>query len=78
MRKKAFEGISKYGTGAGGSRLTTGNFVIHEQLECEIADLKKTEAAIVFSSGYLANIGVISSVMKAGDMIFLMLGIMRV
>lgn len=70
LRKKAFEGISKYGTGAGGSRLTTGNFVIHEQLECEIADLKKTEAAIVFSSGYLANIGVISSVMKAGDMIF--------
>ncbi|MFJ7914216.1 MULTISPECIES: 8-amino-7-oxononanoate synthase [unclassified Lysinibacillus] len=70
LRKKAFEGISKYGTGAGGSRLTTGNFVIHEQLESEIADLKKTEAAIVFSSGYLANIGVISSVMKAGDMIF--------
>lgn len=68
--KKASGGISKYGTGAGGSRLTTGNFVIHEQLESEIADFKKTEAAIVFSSGYLANIGVISSVMKAGDMIF--------
>ncbi|WP_427110591.1 8-amino-7-oxononanoate synthase [Lysinibacillus xylanilyticus] len=68
--KKASEGISKYGTGAGGSRLTTGNFVIHEQLESEIADFKKTESAIVFSSGYLANIGVISSVMKAGDMIF--------
>ncbi|MFJ7183550.1 8-amino-7-oxononanoate synthase [Lysinibacillus xylanilyticus] len=68
--KKASEGISKYGTGAGGSRLTTGNFVIHEQLESEIADFKKTEAAIVFSSGYLANIGVISSVMKAGDLIF--------
>ncbi len=68
--KKASGGIRQYGTGAGGSRLTTGNFVIHEQLESEIADLKKTEAAIVFSSGYLANIGVISSVMKAGDMIF--------
>lgn len=70
LKKKASEGISKYGTGAGGSRLTTGNFVIHEQLESEIADFKKTEAAIVFSSGYLANIGVISSVMKAGDSIF--------
>ncbi|MFJ7979907.1 8-amino-7-oxononanoate synthase [Lysinibacillus xylanilyticus] len=70
LRMKAFEGISKYGTGTGGSRLTTGNFVIHEQLESEIADFKKTEAAIVFSSGYLANIGVISSVMKAGDIIF--------
>ncbi|MBG9453731.1 8-amino-7-oxononanoate synthase [Lysinibacillus sphaericus] len=70
LKKKASEGISKYGTGAGGSRLTTGNFDIHEQLESEIAVLKKTEAAIVFSSGYLANIGVISSVMKAGDIIF--------
>ncbi len=44
MKKKATEGISKYGTGAGGSRLTTGNFDIHEQLESEIADFKKTEA----------------------------------
>jgi len=70
LKKKATEAIQKYGTGAGGSRLTTGNFDIHEQLECEIADFKKTEAAIVFSSGYLANVGVISSVMKAGDTIF--------
>ncbi len=70
LKKKATEGISKYGTGAGGSRLTTGNFDIHEQLESEIADFKKTETAIVFSSGYLANVGVISSVMKAGDTIF--------
>lgn len=70
LRKKAAEGINKYGTGAGGSRLTTGNFDIHEQLEAEIAEFKKTEAAIVFSSGYLANIGVISSVMKEGDLIF--------
>ncbi|OEC00892.1 8-amino-7-oxononanoate synthase [Lysinibacillus sphaericus] len=70
LKKKATEGISKYGTGAGGSRLTTGNFDIHEQLESEIAAFKKSEAAIVFSSGYLANVGVISSVMKAGDTIF--------
>lgn len=70
LKKKATEGISKYGTGAGGSRLTTGNLDIHEQLESEIADFKKTEAAIVFSSGYLANVGVISSVVKTGDTIF--------
>ncbi|QDQ02597.1 8-amino-7-oxononanoate synthase [Lysinibacillus fusiformis] len=70
VKKKASGGIKKYGTGTGGSRLTTGNFVIHEQLESEIAVLKETEAAIVFSSGFLANIGVISSVMKEGDIIF--------
>lgn len=70
LKKKAIEGISRYGTGSGGSRLTTGNIVIHEQLEHEIAKLKGTEAAIVFSSGYLANIGVITSVMQEGDVIF--------
>ena len=70
LKKKAIEGISRYGTGSGGARLTTGNIVIHEQLEREIAEVKGTEAAIVFSSGYLANIGVISSVMKKGDVIF--------
>lgn len=70
LKKKATEGILKYGTGAGGSRLTTGNFDIHDQLEATIADFKKAEAAIVFSSGYLANMGVISSVMKTGDVIF--------
>lgn len=70
LKKKASEGIKQYGTGAGGSRLTTGNFVIHEQLEWEIAEFKEKEAAIVFSSGFLANIGVISSVMKEGDFIF--------
>lgn len=70
LKKKAAEGISRYGTGSGGARLTTGNIVIHEQLEREIAEVKGTEAAIVFSSGYLANIGVISSVMKEGDVIF--------
>lgn len=70
LQKKAIEGISRYGTGTGGSRLTTGNIVIHEQLERDIAKLKRTEAAVVFSSGYLANIGVISSVMQAGDVIF--------
>ena len=70
LKKKAIEGISRYGTGSGGARLTTGNIVIHEQLEREIAEVKGTEAAIVFSSGYLANIGVIASVMKKGDVIF--------
>jgi len=70
LKKKAIEGISRYGTGSGGARLTTGNIIIHEQLEREIAEVKGTEAAIVFSSGYLANIGVISSVMKEGDVIF--------
>ena len=70
LKQKAIQGISRYGTGSGGARLTTGNMLIHEQLEREIAEMKRTEAAILFSSGYLANIGLISSVMNEGDVIF--------
>ncbi|MDS9473182.1 8-amino-7-oxononanoate synthase [Sporosarcina pasteurii] len=70
LKERAMNGISLYGTGSGGARLTTGNMVIHEQLEREIAELKGTEASIVFSSGYLANVGFISSVMGEGDIIF--------
>lgn len=70
LKERAMNGISLYGTGSGGARLTTGNMVIHEQLEREIAELKGTEASILFSSGYLANVGFISSVMGEGDVIF--------
>lgn len=70
LKQKAREGILTYGTGAGGSRLTTGNFEIHEQLEREIAHFKETEAAVIFSSGYLANVGVIAGLTKKEDVIF--------
>src|SRR5699024_1316665 len=69
LQREAIKAIEKYGTGSGGSRLTTGNFSLHEALEKEIAQFKGKEAALVFSSGYLANIGVISSLMKRGDII---------
>lgn len=69
LQKEAIKAIEKYGTGSGGSRLTTGNYCLHEALEKEIAQFKGKEAALVFSSGYLANIGVISSLMKRGDII---------
>ena len=54
----------------GGSRLVTGTSSLHKKLEQQIAAFKKTEDAIVFSSGYLANIGTISSLMGEGDVIF--------
>ena len=58
-----------FGTGSSGSRLTTGNLNLYAELEEKIAKLKQTEAAIVFSSGYLANIGVISVLAVEGDLI---------
>ncbi|MBM7647363.1 8-amino-7-oxononanoate synthase [Bacillus ectoiniformans] len=69
LKKQAIQAIDVYGTGSGGSRLTTGNFSIHEQLEQKIAEWKKTESALLFSSGYLANIGTISALMGKGDYI---------
>jgi 8-amino-7-oxononanoate synthase len=58
-----------YGTGATGSRLVSGHLALHEQLEQAIATLKQTEAALVFSSGYLANLGAIAAVVGARDLI---------
>jgi 8-amino-7-oxononanoate synthase len=69
MKEKAIEAIEQFGTGSGGSRLTTGNFSLHEKLEHTIASFKGKEDAIVFSSGFLANVGTISSLMGRGDVI---------
>lgn len=69
VKKAAADAIEIYGSGAGGSRLTTGNTDIYNKLEEKIADFKGTEDAIVFSSGYMANIGTISALMKSGDLI---------
>jgi 8-amino-7-oxononanoate synthase len=60
---------NQLGTGATGSRLLTGHRALHRQLEISIASLKQTEDAIVFSSGYLANIGTITSLVGKRDLI---------
>jgi 8-amino-7-oxononanoate synthase len=59
----------EFGTGATGSRLLSGHRDLHKQLELAIANLKKTEDALVFSSGYLANLGAIVSVVGKRDLI---------
>jgi 8-amino-7-oxononanoate synthase len=58
-----------YGTGSTGSRLVAGHLALHGELEQAIADLKNTEAALVFSSGYLANLGAISAIAGQRDLI---------
>ncbi len=59
----------EYGTGATGSRLLSGHRDIHRGLELAIAKLKKTEDALVFSSGYLANLGTITALVGSRDLI---------
>jgi 8-amino-7-oxononanoate synthase len=61
--------LVQYGAGAGASRLVTGNHPLYAPLEKKLAQLKKKEAALVFGSGYLANIGVITALMGKGDLI---------
>lgn len=65
----AIEAAKMYGTGATGSRLITGHRPIHGELERAIASLKQTEDAIVFSSGYLANLGAVSALVGKRDLI---------
>ena len=66
----AAEAARKYGAGAGSARLVTGGLVIHDELEARLAAFKGTEAALLFSSGYLANLGTVSALVGPGDAVF--------
>ncbi|MBD1886180.1 8-amino-7-oxononanoate synthase [Microcoleus vaginatus] len=65
----AMAATKEFGTGATGSRLVSGHRDLHRQLEQALANLKQTEDALVFSSGYLANLGAIASVVGKRDLI---------
>lgn len=67
IREPVEEAVRRYGTSTGGVRLLTGTLELHHELEAELADFLGTEAAAVFSSGYDANVGVITSLFGAGD-----------
>lgn len=67
--RAAMAATQQFGTGATGSRLTSGHKQIHQDLELAIASLKGTEAALVFSSGYLANLGTIAALVGKRDLI---------
>jgi 8-amino-7-oxononanoate synthase len=58
------------GVGSGASRLISGSMRAHHQLEAELAACKRTEASLLFTSGYHANLGVISSLVGPGDAVF--------
>jgi 8-amino-7-oxononanoate synthase len=71
VRDAAIEAVRRYGAGSGASRLVTGNHTLHEELEAALARLKQTDAACVFGSGYLTNLGVIPTLVGPGDLIVL-------
>ena len=70
IKKAASEAALNWGAGSGGSRLTTGNTALHEALENKLAQFKGTEAALVFNTGYMANVGIISALCNSEAVIF--------
>ncbi|MEE9567834.1 MAG: 8-amino-7-oxononanoate synthase [Candidatus Binatia bacterium] len=70
IRAAAKEAIDRYACGSGASRLISGNMTLHLELEESIAKLKGAEAALVFNSGFQANIGLLSTLVGEGDVIF--------
>ena len=65
----AKEAIDRYGCGSGASRLISGNMTLHEELETRLAQFKSAEAALVFNSGFQANVGILSTLTDKGDVI---------
>jgi len=61
VREAAADAAMRWGVGAGASRLVSGTMTIHRRLEERLADFEGTEAALLFGSGYLANLGAISA-----------------
>jgi 8-amino-7-oxononanoate synthase len=71
LKRAAADAIERYGVGAGASRLLCGNLEPYALLEDKLARFKNKEAAIVFGSGYAANVGTISALVGKGDVVIL-------
>ncbi|MEW6247462.1 MAG: 8-amino-7-oxononanoate synthase [Nitrospirota bacterium] len=67
--QSAVQATEKFGVGAGASRLVSGTLPPHIELESALARFKGTEAALVFGSGYLANLGMIPALIGSGGLI---------
>jgi 8-amino-7-oxononanoate synthase len=69
VREGALRALEEYGAAAGGSRLINGNLALHEALERELAHFAGCPAALLFSTGYMANLGVITALAGEGDVV---------
>ncbi len=67
INEAAKKAVDKFGTGTNGVRLLAGTLTLHDELEETIADFKHTEAAVTYSSGYVTNLTVVSTLMGRGD-----------
>ena len=69
VQQAAKYAVEQYGTGSGGARLTSGTFPLFNELELGIADFKHTDQALVFNTGYMANVGTITALMNKNSII---------
>ncbi len=69
IKQAAIAAINQYGWGAGASRLVSGNMTLHQELERKIAEFKDAEAALLFPTGYMANVGALCALVAKGDII---------
>jgi glycine C-acetyltransferase len=63
------EAAEIYGGGASGSPILSGTTELHRKLAEEVADFKEKEAALIFPTGYSANVGTIAGLMRSGDLV---------
>ncbi|MBI5681899.1 MAG: 8-amino-7-oxononanoate synthase [Deltaproteobacteria bacterium] len=70
VKEAAIKAIERYGVGSGASRLISGSMNLHMELEERLARFKGTESALLFNSGYHANLGIITALAGKGDFIF--------
>ena len=70
IKKKARDAIEKWGSGSGAARLINGNLTLFDELEKRLAAFKNTEDALVFSTGYMANAGLLSALGEKEDIIY--------
>ncbi len=71
VKEAAIEAIRKYGTGCAGSRFLNGTLSIHVELEEKLARFMRKEAALVFSTGFQVNLGVISALVGKDDIVII-------
>ena len=69
VKDAAIAALRVHGLGAGGSRFVTGNHPLYAELEGRLARLKDAQAACVFGSGYLANLGIVPALVGGGDLV---------
>jgi 8-amino-7-oxononanoate synthase len=70
VREAAAEAAMRYGAGSGASRLVSGNMTIHRRLEEHLSGFEGSDVCLLFGSGYLANMGVVSALAREGDVVF--------